>query len=98
MAGETCAAPGCGVAHPRLLRRVQFRDGALLVLCANHAALAGRRPLDAAALLAELALPPGDRRQRRERRGQLERRETAERRLFPEPVEADARQGDRRAP
>lgn len=41
-AGEACAL--CGTRHPRALRQHQFADRAV-VLCANHAALAGRRDL-----------------------------------------------------
>lgn len=95
VAGEQCQAPGCGIAHPRVLRRVRFGD-ATLVLCANHAALAGRRGLDASEFLGELALPVGDRRRRWERRAQLDRRFLVERRQYAEPVEPDARQGERR--
>lgn len=96
VAGGCCQAPECYIAHPRVLRRVRFRDGATVVLCANHAALAGRRPLDADAFLGELALPVNDRRQRRERRAQLERRFLVERRQYAEPVDAEARQAERR--
>lgn len=96
MAGSSCQAPECYIAHPRVLRRVRFRDDAVLVLCANHAALVVRGAQDAAGFLAELALPLGDRRQRRERRAQLERRFLVERRQYAEPVDAEARQLERR--
>jgi hypothetical protein len=42
VAGERCAV--CPVSHPRMLRWHSFTDGQQ-VLCANHSALAGRRPL-----------------------------------------------------
>jgi hypothetical protein len=40
----SCAVPGCPVYHPRMLRWHRFTDDHV-VLCANHSALAGRRPI-----------------------------------------------------
>jgi hypothetical protein len=34
----------CGIVHPRMLRTHSFRDE-VVVLCANHSALAGRQPI-----------------------------------------------------
>lgn len=45
----------CGVSDRRMLRRHRFTDG-VRVICANHAAVAGRRELDWAAYLADLGL------------------------------------------
>lgn len=84
----------CGVADRRVLRRQAFRDGPL-VLCANHAAIAGRRRLSCAEFLEEMEAS-GDRRGLRERRLGVERRTDDDRRAFVEPVEFDAREGDRR--
>jgi hypothetical protein len=42
--GERCSVPGCAVDHPRVLRWHRFTDRTV-ALCANHEALAGRRPL-----------------------------------------------------
>ena len=50
--GERCAVGSCGIDQPRVLRWHAFRDETL-PLCANHSALAGRRPLNAADFLAE---------------------------------------------
>ena len=55
---KPCAV--CGIADLRVLRRHKLRDG-FVVLCANHAAIAGRRSLTLTDLCAECA-PPGDRR------------------------------------
>ncbi len=67
----------CGLEDKRLLRRHQLADG-LVVLCANHAALAGRRQLSLDELAAECH-PPGDRRsadrRRGDRRNHIERRQ-----------------------
>jgi hypothetical protein len=46
--GERCGIPGCGIDHPRVLRWHRF-DDATVALCANHDALAGRRPMTWAA-------------------------------------------------
>ena len=56
----------CGEEDPRVLRRHVFSDGDS-VLCANHAAIAGRRKMTLPELQAE-CYPPGDRRQRGRRR------------------------------
>ena len=54
--GRACAVPSCGIAFSRVLRLVAFGDPPSLVpLCANHAALAGRRGLSLEAFLAEAA-------------------------------------------
>lgn len=79
-----------------MLRRQRFADGCSAVLCANHAALVGRRPVTLAAFLAELAPRPGERRRARERRRQVERRICIERRQYAEPVELDGRLGAER--
>jgi hypothetical protein len=50
--GETCGVPSCGIAHPRVLRWHRFTDETV-ALCANHAALAGRRPIEWQAFQAE---------------------------------------------
>ena len=55
---KPCAV--CGIADLRVLRRHKLRDG-FVVLCANHAAIAGRRTLTLTELRGECA-PPGDRR------------------------------------
>jgi hypothetical protein len=47
------SCPLCGVSDRRMLRRHRFTDGTR-VICANHAAVAGRRSLDWRAFLAEL--------------------------------------------
>lgn len=52
--GAACRAPGCSVDDPRMLRRHRFADGVRIV-CANHSAIVGRRPLVWAAFLDELA-------------------------------------------
>lgn len=44
VAGAVCRAPCCAVSDPRMLRRHKFVDG-VVVVCANHSAVAGRRPL-----------------------------------------------------
>lgn len=53
MLGETCRAPCCDVSDPRMLRRHRFADG-IVVVCANHSAVAGRRPLAWSDFAAEL--------------------------------------------
>lgn len=50
--GACCGVHGCGVDSPRMLRRHRFADQTV-VLCANHDALAGRRPIDWAVYHAE---------------------------------------------
>jgi hypothetical protein len=69
----------CGIADRRVLRRHQLADGAT-VLCANHAAIAGRRAITLVELQREV-FPPHDRRQcgRRhdDRRTHRDRRELA---------------------
>jgi hypothetical protein len=55
--GAACRVPGCDAADPRVLRRHRFDEG-VRVLCANHDALAGRRPRGWAAFLDELAAEP----------------------------------------
>jgi hypothetical protein len=57
----------CGEADRRVLRRHKLAD-VDTVLCANHAAIAGRRVLTAAELAAE-CFPAGDRRQTGRRSG-----------------------------
>lgn len=42
--GASCSIHGCPVDSPRVLRKHRFID-ATIVLCANHEALAGRRPI-----------------------------------------------------
>jgi hypothetical protein len=49
--GPSCAA--CNTTDPRVLRLVRLADGKV-TLCANHAAIAGRRPITIDALRAEL--------------------------------------------
>lgn len=77
---KPCAV--CGIADLRVLRRHKLRDG-FVVLCANHAAIAGRRSLTLTELRGECA-PPGDRRAGAERR-QADRRHV-ERRRAPAPT------------
>lgn len=72
---KPCAV--CGIADLRVLRRHKLRDG-FVVLCANHAAIAGRRTLTLTELRGECA-PPGDRRAGAERRT-VERRHVERRR------------------
>lgn len=52
VSGATCSVPDCAIDHPRALRWHRFTDEHLIV-CANHSALAGRRPLTWPAFLAE---------------------------------------------
>jgi hypothetical protein len=66
----------CGIADARVLRRHRLKDG-LVVLCANHAAIAGRRGMTLTELRGECC-PPGDRRAGSERR-QNDRRTTTRR-------------------
>jgi hypothetical protein len=72
---EPCAV--CGLDDKRMLRRHRLAGG-LVVLCANDAAVAGRRRLSLEELHAE-RFPAGDRRsgdrRRAPRRGLVERRE-----------------------
>lgn len=68
----------CAVADRRVLRRHRLAEG-LVTLCANHAAVAGRRPLTVEQLRAE-CYPLGDRRGSSERRS-ADRRVPGERRL-----------------
>lgn len=72
---KPCAV--CSIADLRVLRRHKLRDG-FVVLCANHAAIAGRRALTLTELRGECA-PPGDRRAGAERR-QADRRHVDRRR------------------
>jgi hypothetical protein len=54
--GRACTVPSCGITFSRVLRLVAFGTPPELVpLCANHAALAGRRGLTLEAFLAEAA-------------------------------------------
>lgn len=57
-------APGpcrvCGEADPRVLKRHRLAEG-MLSLCANHSAVAGRRPITLAELMSETTTA-GDRR------------------------------------
>lgn len=78
----------CRCADVRVLRRHQLADG-WTVLCANHAAIAGRRAIT----LAELVVESGDRR-RGDRRTHRERRQ----RVVVEWLapDVDRRVGDRR--
>lgn len=50
--GERCAVPSCGIALPRVLRWQRF-GGETVALCANHAALVGRREIGFEAFIAE---------------------------------------------
>lgn len=77
VADGACAA--CGLEDRRVLRRHRLADG-LATLCANHAAIAGRRTLTLEALRAE-CYPPGDRRQGEQRRA--DRRAVGDRRTAP---------------
>jgi hypothetical protein len=52
--GRACAVPSCRIALARVLRLIPFGDE-LVPLCANHAALAGRRGLTLDEFLAEAA-------------------------------------------
>ena len=92
----SCAV--CGLADKRMVRRHKLADG-WTVLCANHAAVAGRRPLKLEQLQAELAPSPGDRRQGTERRT-ADRRGHSERRVAVAVdewlLEQDRRQDERR--
>jgi hypothetical protein len=56
--GERCCVPSCGIDQPRVLRWHRFTDETV-ALCANHSALAGRRPLTSAKFLAESAASGG---------------------------------------
>jgi len=81
----------CGSADRRVLRRHR-----LGVLCANHAAVAGRRRLSVAELAAE-CYPAADRRSGERRRG--DRRSHSERRRRVEVewlLEGDRRRAPRR--
>jgi hypothetical protein len=64
----------CGIADARVLRRHKLKDG-LVVLCANHAAIAGRREVTLTELRGECC-PPGDRRAGAERRREDRRHRT----------------------
>jgi hypothetical protein len=84
----------CGIADVRVLRRHRLRDG-LVVLCANHAAIAGRRSIGLTELRGECA-PHGDRRGGVERR-QAERRHVERRRqAAPPPDGVERRRTERR--
>jgi hypothetical protein len=50
--GHACGIVGCGVDSPRVLRWHRFVD-ATVPLCANHSALAGRRPISWTVFMAE---------------------------------------------
>lgn len=52
---EGLACRVCGIALARVLKLVRFIDEPEVPLCANHAALAGRRPLTWQAFEAEAA-------------------------------------------
>lgn len=66
--GHALAGPCavCGIGDLRVLRRHALRSG-VVVLCANHAAMAGRRSLTLTELRGECC-PLGDRRSGEERR------------------------------
>lgn len=86
----------CGLEDVRMLRRQTLGDG-MAVLCANHAAVAGRRPITLAELAAE-CFAPADRRAADRRTG--DRRDSRERRREIEVewlLEGDRRQSGRRA-
>jgi len=76
-----------------VLRRHKLRDG-FVVLCANHAAIAGRRTLSLTELRGE-CVPPGDRRGGIERR-QTDRRHTDRRRTSGTPPGGVERRGGER--
>ena len=52
--GCACVVPSCGIAFTRILRLVAFGDE-LVPMCANHAALAGKRKLTLEQFLDEAA-------------------------------------------
>ena len=57
--GAACRAPECDESDPRVLRRHRFTDG-IAILCANHDAIAGRKPRDFGSFVREVTpLPPG---------------------------------------
>lgn len=66
MAGSSCGV--CGARDPRVLRRVRLADGSAAVLCANEAAILGRRALTLTELRAEVGPVVGDRRGGADRR------------------------------
>ena len=78
----------CGIADRRLLRRHKLAEG-WAVLCANHAAIAGRRVLSLDALRAEV-FPDGDRRQE-ERRAAGRRAPVARRQRVDVTLSDDSR-------
>lgn len=49
-----CRSPRCRVSDPRMLRRHTFADG-VVILCANHDAVAGKRRIAWGEFLRELA-------------------------------------------
>jgi hypothetical protein len=84
----------CGIADVRVLRRHRLKDG-IVVLCANHAAIAGRRSITLTDLRTECA-PAGDRRTGTERR-RTDRRSTDRRRVKqPPPAGVERRKTERR--
>jgi hypothetical protein len=96
--GHTTAAACaiCPQRDRRVLRRHKLAGG-MHTLCANHAAIAGRRPLTLAELEAE-CFPAGDRRSTDRRAG--DRRTTSPRRVrvvLERLMDGDRREGDRRA-
>jgi hypothetical protein len=84
----------CGIADVRVLRRHKLRDG-FVVLCANHAAIAGRRSIGITELRAECA-PTGDRRTGTERREKDRRSVERRRAAAPPPEGVDRRRDERR--
>jgi len=86
----------CGTTDARVLRRHRLADG-LATLCANDAAIAGRRPLTVAELRAEV-FPAGDRRQGDRRRADRRNFGDDRRQRFDAArlLDGDTRQGDRR--
>jgi hypothetical protein len=89
---KPCAV--CGIADVRVLRRHRLRDG-FVVLCANHAAIAGRRSLTLTELRGECA-PVGDRRSGSERRNNERRQNDRRRAQAPPPAGSERRRGERR--
>lgn len=55
--GAACRAPECGISDARVLRRHRFADG-VVILCANHDAIAGRRERDFESFVREVTPSP----------------------------------------
>jgi hypothetical protein len=84
----------CGINDVRVLRRHKLRDG-FVVLCANHAAIAGRRSMTLTELRGECS-PPGDRRSGTERRNADRRHTDRRRQTEASPPGTERRATDRR--